>query len=295
MSLRMAATALYVRGRYRRRHDLAHMDRMISARSRAAPIPDDVRGRVRVTEHVVAGRPVFELAPRHGSPRAHAIHTHGGAFVFAIQGHHWRVISRLVAASGVAFHVPLYGLAPRADVLAAHSWLGEVHRHVVASAGRSPIVLSGDSAGAALALGQAIRLRDMGRPAPAAVLLFSPWLDLTTPERSDPRLERRDPMLSRRGLHHAATLWARSIDLGDPRVSPILAPVGGLPAVHIFAGGRDLLVEDAARLHEKIRASGGSSTLRVWRSGFHLFFAALSTPEAVEAMDEIVRTLRAIE
>lgn len=271
------------------------MDRMISARSQPAPIPDDVRERVRVTEHLVAGRPVFELAPRHGSPRAHAIHTHGGAFVFAIQGHHWRVISRLVEASGVTFHVPLYGLAPRADVLAAHSWLGEVHRHVVGAAGGAPLALSGDSAGAALALGQAIRLRDTGGPPPAAVLLFSPWLDLRTPERSDPRLERRDPMLSRRGLHHAAMLWARSVDLADPRVSPLLAPLRHLPTVHIFAGGRDLLVEDATRLHEKIHASGGSSTLRVWRSGFHLFFAALSTPEAVDAMHEIVRTLRAIE
>jgi RND superfamily putative drug exporter len=276
----MAVTRLVVRWRYRRRHDPVDLRRRIAARAEPAPIPVEVRAASIVTEPRVGGRRLVRIEPRGAASGPHVVHLHGGAYVHAIQDAHWRLLSRLAADSGATIWVPLYGVAPASDVGDAIAFLDRVVASVRAAAPGCPLVVSGDSAGGGLALVQALRQRD---PL-AGVLLFSPWLDLTLPAREDPRLERRDPMLSMRSLATCAELWANGRPLDDPRVSPLFADLRGLPEVLTIAGGRDVLVDDARRLDAALRDAGVASRLEVWRSGFHLFVAATGTSESQHAM-----------
>lgn len=54
----------------------------------------------------------------------------------------------------------------------------------------------GDSAGGGLTLALALSLRDRGRPLPAALVLLSPWTDLTESLDSHFQNEELDPLIS---------------------------------------------------------------------------------------------------
>ncbi|WP_344344726.1 alpha/beta hydrolase fold domain-containing protein [Agrococcus versicolor] len=220
------------------------------------------------------------------------VHVHGGAFVFAIQDLHWLALATLATRSGATVHVPLYGLAPAHAAPEALELLDEVVASVRGSAPGRRVVLSGDSAGGGLALAHAVRTRDRGAPPVDALLLWSPWLDVAVPDRDDPRLERREPMLTVASLRRAGAMWAGANGVRDPRASPIHADLVGLPPITTLAGGRDLLVEDARRLHRAVHAVGGASTLREWRGGFHVFMAAMRTRESRQAIAMAADVLR---
>ncbi|WBU37085.1 alpha/beta hydrolase fold domain-containing protein [Homoserinibacter sp. YIM 151385] len=282
-----------VRWRYRARRDALATPAFLASRAGPAPVPSRVHERCDVVEREIAGRPVVTLTARDGSRRtgAQVLHLHGGAYVGAIQAAHWLGLAELAVRSGADIHVPRYELAPAGTADDAARFLAAVLAEVAARAPDVPLVLSGDSAGGGLALAAAVRSRHAGSPV-SAVLLFSPWLDLAVPDRVDPRLPRRDPMLTVAALRRAGRLWAGARSVDDPLVSPLRAALDGLPPVTILAGGHDLLVEDAERLAERITRAGGACRLAIWPSGFHLFMAARRTPEAGEAMELAVEVLR---
>jgi acetyl esterase/lipase len=286
----MSVTRLVVRWRYRRRHDPVDLRRRIAARAEPAPVPAEVRARSVVTETLVGGRRLVRIEPKVPASGVQVVHLHGGAYVHAIQDAHWRLLARLAADSGATIWVPLYGLAPASDAEAAHEFVSAAVEHVRSAAPGRQLVLSGDSAGGGLALAQAVRLRDRGGL--VGVLLFSPWLDLSLPERRHRRLERRDPMLSMRSLAVCARLWANGRALDDPVVSALYADQTGLPEVLTIAGGRDVLVDDAYRLDAALEDARVDSRLEVWPSGFHLFVAATRSTESRQAMRLAAEWLR---
>lgn len=72
----------------------------------------------------------------------------------------------------------------------------------------------------------------------------------------------------------------------DPRASPLHADMHGLPPVLFQVGEPELLVDDSRRVHEKIRAAGGSSSLEVLPDVFHGWQMLDGLiPEAREALD----------
>jgi acetyl esterase/lipase len=82
-----------------------------------------------------------------------------------------------LAGDGVRYPVPLD------DAHAAWLWLAEGDGAVLLPSG--PVALGGASAGAALALAAAIRLRDQGRRAPDALLLAYPFAHFPVPALDD--------------------------------------------------------------------------------------------------------------
>ncbi|MFG2961211.1 alpha/beta hydrolase [Streptomyces sp. NPDC048291] len=133
-----------------------------------------------MTESEVSGIPVLRLEPRERADGQHLIYTHGGGYVRPPITAHWWILDRITRDTGVTVTVQLYRLAPEGDAEQAYSALRAVYVRTVAEAGAANIRLVGDSAGGALALGQAITYRDRGEPLPRQVALFSLHLDLTT-------------------------------------------------------------------------------------------------------------------
>jgi len=77
-------------------------------------------------------------------------------------------------------------------------------------------------------------LRDAGAPLPAALVLFSPWLDLAVTGEDQPTIERSDPALSIAFLRAAGKLWARDQPLVRGPQRPA-ANDRGLPAPLTFS------------------------------------------------------------
>lgn len=174
------------------------------------------------------------------------VHLHGGAYLRGESPQTWSWLEEIARRSGAAGAMIHYRLAPRhpfpaaiEDVLHA---LDAMSHAAILRTGRW--VLSGDGAGAGLALAVAQVLAEKGHDAPAALLLESPWADLS------PEAHGIDE------LSTAARLYAGAVPATDPRLSPLYGALAGLPPVHLVTGARDELIGDSRSLDRVLTDAG---------------------------------------
>lgn len=291
MSLLLTATRRLLVFRPRTTTTEATLRKAIARRGDEARVTAGVRRVADVREILIDGRRVIRLTPRQGGTGRHLIYTHGGCFTFPMISAHWGILATLVAQGGVSVDVPLYGLAPEHTATETTTWLTTVYDEAVEEFG-SQVFLGGDSAGGGLALSQAMSHRDSGRAAPPALLLISPWVDVTMSNPGVAAVAPLDHMLAAPGLALAGRLWAGDLDPRDPVVSPLFGDLGGLPPVHVFQGDHDVLYADAEELTRRIQAAGGLAELEVTHGGFHVFPGAPWIPEARLALRQMAGVLR---
>lgn len=255
-----------------------------------APLPSGLRRRFAVSEWRIDGRPVTRVAPRGAVPVAEVVFYHGGAYVNPAAPPHWWLVRELVTRSGAAVTMPGYPLAPEHTLDDALGWFDVLYAQFVAAGRR--IVLAGDSAGAGLAMMQAIRARDTGARRPDLLVLYSPWVDATMANPDARALERRDVALRCDGLILDARAWAGRRGPADPLISPINDSLADLPPISLFQGTHDTLYPDAVRFAAKARAAGTHVDLTVARGGFHDYMAATWTPEARRALQATASAIR---
>ena len=156
----------------------------------------------------------------------------------------------------------------------------------------SDIVLCADSAGANLALALCLELKRQGRAQPGFLALLSPWacMELDSPSRR--ANSRRDCVLGEGApLHHAVSRpspYAGSLDISDPRLSPVYADLSGLPPLLIQAGGHEAILDDALALAAKAARDGVEVSLTVYPGMPHDFALLLpDLPESRAALEEL--------
>ena len=204
------------------------------------------------------------------------VYAHGGAFV---QGSlpSWDYFLRdLVRLSGVAALSVDYRLAPEHRFPAAFDDVAAMTRLAAregAGLGIDPtrLAVGGDSAGACLALGAALAMRDAGETALRFQLLiygcFSTDLDSPSWERFGQGA----------GLSQASMRWAWQTYLEKPeqwqdwRAAPILADLTGLPSAYLIVGNLDPLLDDSQNLAARLKESGVPSELTVYEGINHGF------------------------
>ena len=199
------------------------------------------------------------------------VHLHGGGYVVGTPALPQTWAAPLAAQTGATVVIPDYRLAPEHPFPTALDDAAAVWKELTSSADADRIVLSGDSAGAGLALALTARLRDEGSPLPAGLVLISPWLDLTANRRTDRDLARRDPMLTAGWLERAADAYSGGTPLADPGISPLLGSLAGLPPALVQAGADDILISDAVRFARAVREGGGDVTLSIGNDLWHDF------------------------
>lgn len=255
---------------------IARQPRLIAALLRTGlaardfPPPLGARRGLEVSCTLLHGRRVWRLSPRVCPADAPLVlYLHGGAHALGMSPLHWRFVLGL-ARGGAVVVAPMVGLLPRHGVLDAVAMLRTVWDGLAAQDAGRAVTIMGDSAGGNLALVLAQQL--LGANAalqPAALVLIAPWVDLTG--AALPLDERRedDPLLARAGARFLAPLWARGLDLRDPRVSPIFGDMAGLPPVDIYQGTRDMLRPQVEALAERMRAAGVEVDLTLCPGAIH--------------------------
>jgi len=233
----------------------------------------------------ISGEWVRRDHARHEDPTI--LYLHGGAYLAGSSATHRRFISRLAWATRATAFAPDYRLAPQHKFPAAvddaeAAYVGLLELGV--APGR--LIVAGDSAGGGLACALLQRLRDHGHPQPAGAVLFSPYTDL---EHTAPSIQRNAatdylPL----GPITANTFYLGEADPKDPQASPMYGDYSGVAPMLIFAGGREMILDDSVRLVEKARADGAAVTLLVEVDMFHVWPALLPNHEAT------LRTLTAV-
>jgi epsilon-lactone hydrolase len=230
-----------------------------------------------LTRRTLAGVPAEVVTARAsgsgrmpGSGRT-VVHFHGGGYCVgsAITPRAWA--ANLAARAGCQVVLPEYRLAPEHPRPAALEDAQAVIAALSCQAKLDSVVLSGDSAGAGLALALAASLRDGGAELPAGCILISPWLDLGRDRRAIPALVRSDVLLSPGWLDACARAYAGPDAWADPSVSPLHAAHRGLPPLLIQAGTDELLAPDAALLAASAAAAGVDVTYTRWPRMWHDF------------------------
>lgn len=228
------------------------------------------------------GRP----AERHLGPGARtdvaALYLHGGGYCVGSAQSHRGLVSHLAAAAGAQAYALDYRLAPEHHAPAA---IEDVLLALKALEARgvppSKVILAGDSAGGGLALAATLRLRDAGQSMPGALLLLSPWADLTLSGRSHKTRAQADPILTTQSLEAFAEAYLGSkIDRAGPDASPLLADLRGLPPMLIQVGADEILLSDSEALQARAEAAGVMAAMEVWPNMIHVWhiFYAMLTP-----------------
>jgi len=223
------------------------------------------------------------------SESATILHLHGGGFVMGSIDSHRGLVARLALAARIRALAVGYRLSPEHPYPAAAEDVLGVYRCLLDRGYQAEqLFLSGDSAGGGLALATLVRLRDMGLPLPRAVVLLSPWLDLSLSGDSMRSRADEDPMVSPDDLVRMSAAYRGELDPSNPAVSPLFASLEGLPPMVVQVGTAEVLLDDARRLAERARSAGIPVDLQVFPDLVHVFqFFGPFVPEAGEAIEQI--------
>jgi acetyl esterase/lipase len=184
-------------------------------------------------------------------------------------------VSRLAASTRTCTFLVEYRLAPEHVFPAAHedcrTALSWAQAHGPDSADAAICVLAGDSCGASLALTSALDANRQGRPA-AALVLFSPFVDLSVSGDSWQRNEGRDPILTADLARGCAALYAPGVAPRDHRLSPLFDDLSGLPPLQIHASAADPMFDDATRLMSACTRAGVPVESHLWADVPHVWY-----------------------
>jgi monoterpene epsilon-lactone hydrolase len=190
---------------------------------------------------------------------------------------------------------PEYRLAPEHpfpaaidDVLTAWRWL-----RAGQDLSATSMAVAGDSAGGGLAVALLVATRDAGEALPAATVLMSPTVDLTSSGDSMTERADQDPISTPAMLRRFASDYLAGADPKTPLASPLFASLAGLPPLLIQEGTADVLLSDSERLAKAAAEAGVDVTLQIGEGLPHVYQLLLGTPEAAEATEEIGKFLRA--
>jgi epsilon-lactone hydrolase len=211
---------------------------------------------------------------------------HGGGYSLGSAATHRPLAARIARGLGAEALLPEYRRAPEHPCPAGIDDVLAVWRSLPESL-RSRTILAGDSAGGGLALALTMILRDAAEPLPAALVLLSPWTDLTISGASIDALAEHEVMLGRPGLEFMAARYAGSLSRSDFRVSPLFGDFRGLPPMLIQVGGHEVLLDDARRVAQRAEQAGVAVTLQVWDRQCHVFQATPLLEAAASAISEI--------
>ncbi len=247
------------------------------------PVPASLRDKVVVRRTKLAGVPTDRFVRISGAPDvATILYFHGGGYIFGNPGTHRRFVARLVDATQTSAFAPKYRLAPRDPYPAAVDDAIQAYNGLLDSdIDPRSIVLAGDSAGGGLALAVALRARSEGMPLPGGIMVFSPYADLTHSAYTIP-LNVETDHLPIEELSKPNDFYAPGHDLHDPEISPVFAELDGFPPMLIFAGGREMILEDALRIHSHAIEAGADATLVVEEDMMHVWPVALTWEPATD-------------
>jgi acetyl esterase/lipase len=193
---------------------------------------------------------------------------HGGGFVGGSAATHSRMFGHLARAAETATLAVEYGLVPD------HVFPSQLDAMVAAyqrllDRGATRVAVTGDSCGATLALSLALRIRDLGLPPPASLMLMSAWTDFEATGASYD--SGSDPFFTRELVRGLAAGYLAGADPRDPLAAPLHADLRRLPTTYLQAGAEESLLDDSRRLADRLRDAGVAVRLDQWADQVHTF------------------------
>ena len=232
------------------------------------------------------------VRPSRGYDRRRCIlYCHGGGYTSGTLGYSRILASKLAHVSGYPVLTFEYRLAPEHPYPAAVEDAAAAWDHLMYQGfGARDVVVAGDSAGGNLALVLTHQLRAAQRRLPRALILLSPWTDMTASGRSYETRRDADPMLTMDYIRAVRSAYAPCQELSSPLLSPLFGDFDRFPPTLIQVGENEILFSDSLRLRDRLVQSGVPCRMELWPDMWHVF-QMFPTKKAAEAMESVGRFL----
>ena len=220
------------------------------------------------------GVSVLEVRPAEGADAHQVIlYLHGGAYTFQNAELNLLPAAQMANATKLLTVSVDYTLAPRGKWTNALEQVVNVYRSLLNDGFRpSSIGFFGDSAGGGLAAGSALKIRDINLPMPGAIVLWSPWADITPTGDTYVTLAAADPFLSVDELRASAAAYAAPADQKNPYVSPVYGDYSKpYPPTLIQGGSKEIFMSNFIRLHQAMDKGGRVVKLDLYEGMPHVF------------------------
>jgi acetyl esterase/lipase len=229
------------------------------------------------------------------------IYFHGGGFTVGSPASHRGVTTALAAALKAKLFCIDYRRAPECRYPAAHEDCFTVYKHFAQSdQDFSKVVVAGDQVGVALLLSTLLKAREEKLKLPAAMVCFSPLVDMSLSGQSMQKNLKKDDVLTPEGLEFSIAHYLESHEERiTPAISPVFVDLKGLPPAFIQVGEDEILLDDALRLEEALVKAGSDVVLELWKSVPHMwqlvaFSGSMGLPEGKKAIKQIGRLIEPI-
>lgn len=204
------------------------------------------------------------------------LYCHGGGYTAGNIGYAGILASKLSLHTGLETLAFEYRLAPEHPYPAAiedaiKAWDFLMKQGYAAR----DVIVAGDSAGGNLALELCLILKKEGRMLPRALVLMSPWTDMTVTSDTYETLADVDPMIT--ADYVKAVRGAYVGDVSDEEVykkeiySPLFADLRGFPQTYIQVGDCEVLLDDSRKLAEKLKEADVPVKLEIYKGAWHVF------------------------
>jgi len=250
-----------------------------------------------VTEMELGGVPVVDIKPRNWKENGKVmLYTHGGAYTLFSASSSLGSAVLMAETTGLRVISIDYTLAPHAKWQQITDQVVSVFKALREQGyAMKDMAIYGDSAGGSLAAGSVLKMRDKGLGMPAAVVLWSPWSDITDTGDSYFTLKRADPAyLYDNHLKTSADAYADPKDQKHPYVSPVYGDYSkGFPPTLIQGGSKEIFLSNFIRHYQALDTAGQIVKLDIYEGMVHVFQVALAgTPESKTALGKVDKFLK---
>ena len=219
------------------------------------------------------------------------IYMHGGAYTFGNTECSLPLTLPLAHTTKIKLISINYTTAPQADWRQIFDECTSVIKALLLDGvNTSNLILAGDSAGGALAAGLCLKMRDEDLGLPGAIVLMSPWSDITETGDTYHTLREHDPSYYY-DLHlkSCADAYAKTEDQHHPYVSPVYGDysLGYSPTI-ITGGTKEIFLSNFVRLYQAIDQVDVEVKLDLYEGLWHVFqHSAPSLPETKISLKKI--------
>ena len=244
-------------------------------------------------ESEIAGIPVVEVMPSElASTDKIAVYIHGGAYVLNSAKAVIESAMFFAAETGLRVIAVDYTLAPHSKWQDTTEDIIEVFSALAKQGFTADnIVLYGDSAGGGLAAAVTLKMRDLGMRMPAALVLWSPWADISETGDTYVTLRDAEPYYTYEHVLGPASLaYADADDHKNPYVSPVYGDFKqGFPPTLIQGGTKEIFLSNFVRLYQALDQAGRTVKLDIYEGMPHVFVPTLPNSRESRAAISKVR------
>jgi acetyl esterase/lipase len=205
--------------------------------------------------------------PAGAQPGRVILFLHGGGYTLGHVDAFVGLMSQIAVRAQASVFALEYPLAPETALPVARDLAVKTIERLTARF--SSVAIVGDSAGGGLSLAAAFEAGRKGILV-TAVVVFSPWTDLSLSGDSARELAVGDPLLDVASLRNSAAAYLGAAPATDPRASPLFDH-GRLPPTLIQVGSDEVLRDDSRRFAEAASKRGTDVLLEEWQGMHHVF------------------------